>query len=380
MDYRILGPLEVQDGDLEVPLEAPRLRALLALLLLHRNVPVASERLIDELWDGSPPATANKALQNAVSQLRRSLPGDVLRTVGRGYELRVGDSELDADRFESALAAAADDADPESAATTLREALELWRGPPLPELADVVAAQPEIARLEDRRAAAFEARVEADLARGRHAELVGELEAEVARNPLRERLRAQLMLALYRSGRQADALAAYQDARRTLVDELGLEPGPELRARHEAILRQDPALDPPAAAARTWTPAARRAPLALLFGGAALLAVVVAGGVLALTRGDGRQAAGSARCLGTRWSPWTPAQEASPRWFRPAARPRAWPRRGTGSGRSTRTTARSPAPAPRRRPPGPWPCRRVRPASPPARAAYGCPPACPPSA
>ena len=170
MDYRILGPLEVQDGDLEVPLEAPRLRALLALLLLHRNVPVASERLIDELWDGSPPATANKALQNAVSQLRRSLPGDVLRH--GGSRLRAAGRRLptlDADRFESALAAAADDADPESAATTLREALALWRGPPLPELADVVAAQPEIARLEDRRAAAFEARVEADLALGRHA-------------------------------------------------------------------------------------------------------------------------------------------------------------------------------------------------------------------
>ena len=290
MDYGILGPLQVRDRDRELSLGSPRLRALLGLLLLHRNEPVSSERLIDELWDGAPPATANKALQNGVSQLRRVLPDDVLRTVPRGYELRVGENELDADRFERALDAARDDSDPESAAATLRAALELWRGPALPELADVIAAQPELARLEDRRAAAFEDRVEADLERGRHAELVGELEAEVARHPLRERLRAQLMLALYRSGRQADALAAYQDARRTLVDDLGLEPGPELRARHEAILRQDPALDPPAAPARTWSPAERRAPLALLLGGAALLAVVVAAGVLLLTRDDERPA------------------------------------------------------------------------------------------
>ena len=290
MDYGILGPLQVRDRDRELSLGSPRLRALLGLLLLHRNEPVSSERLIDELWDGAPPATANKALQNGVSQLRRVLADDVLRTVPRGYELRVGENELDADRFERALDAARDDSDPESAAATLRAALELWRGPALPELADVIAAQPELARLEDRRAAAFEDRVEADLERGRHAELVGELEAEVARHPLRERLRAQLMLALYRSGRQADALVAYQDARRTLVDDLGLEPGPELRARHEAILRQDPALDPPAAPARTWSPAERRAPLALLLGGAALLAVVVAAGVLLLTRDDERPA------------------------------------------------------------------------------------------
>ena len=255
MNYRILGPLDVRDGKAELSLAVPRIRALLALLLVHRNELVASDRLIEELWNGTPPPTANKALQNAISQLRRVLPPDVLRTVGHGYRLDVAPDELDADRFERLVDAGLESDDPEATARRLREALGLWRGAPLPELADVVAVQPELARLEDRRAVAFEERVEADLALGRHDRLVAELEAEVARQPLRERLRGQLMLALYRSGRQADALAVFQDTRRTLVGELGIEPGP--RAARTA--RGDPAAGPGTRPARPQAPAPRAA-------------------------------------------------------------------------------------------------------------------------
>ncbi len=247
MDFRLLGPIEVVgDGDVELRIGTGRQRALLGLLVLHANEAVSRERLVDELWGSPPPPTAHKMLHNQVSSLRQALGRNGrLETLGSAYRLNVERGELDVDRFESLLTAgrAQLDGDPEVAAATLRRALALWRGPPLADLAHESFAQPEIGRLEERRSTAFEARVEAELALGRHEDLVSELEAAVAREPLREHLRAQLMLALYRCGRQADALEEYRRARATLVEEIGVEPGAELRSLQTAILAQDPELD-----------------------------------------------------------------------------------------------------------------------------------------
>jgi DNA-binding SARP family transcriptional activator len=243
MDFRFLGPLEVFEHDRTLALGGVKQRSLLALLLLQANELVSTDRLIDQLWGTSPPATAGKSVQVYVSRLRKVLGEGRLVTHGRGYLLRVESGELDLARFEQ-LADEARRAPPEASARKLREALALWRGPALADLAYESFAQVEIARLEEMRLAVVEQRIDADLALGRHAELVGELEALVARQPLRERLRCQLMLALYRSARQAEALEAYRAARRELQDELGLDPGAELRQLEQAILRQDPALDP----------------------------------------------------------------------------------------------------------------------------------------
>jgi DNA-binding SARP family transcriptional activator len=246
IDFRILGPLEVLDEGNVVSLGGSKQRALLALLVLHANETLSADRLIDELWGQRPPATAPKTLQAHVSRLRKALGSDgAVVTRAHGYELRLETGSLDAHRFErlvgegrGALAAG----HPERALSMLDEAMALWRGPPLADLAYEPFTQPEIARLDDLRLAALEQRIEARLALGGHGELVGELETLIAEHPYRERLRAQLMLALYRSDRQADALQAYQDARRTLVDELGIEPGERLRRLERAILAQDPAL------------------------------------------------------------------------------------------------------------------------------------------
>src|SRR4051812_39316184 len=234
-----------------------RQRALLALLLLHRNQPVSSDRLIDALWGEASPPTAAKVLQNNVRALRRALDdpdGRRLQTHGHAYALSVGDGELDVDRFERLVHDGADalaDGRPADAATRLREALALWRGPALADVGYETFAQPEIARLEEARTDALERRIDADLALGRHADVVAELDALVVQHPLREHLRAQRMLALYRCGRQAEALEAFREARRMLVEEVGVEPGADLRGLHEAILRQDVALDlPPAALPR----------------------------------------------------------------------------------------------------------------------------------
>jgi YVTN family beta-propeller protein len=249
MEYRILGPLEVFDGERQVTLGGTRQRALLAILLLHANEVVSTDRLVEELWGENPPETGPKALQVAISQLRKTLQSSlgadgVLVTRAPGYVLNVHPGELDLDRFES-LVEQAEERRGAEAAALLREALALWRGPPLADLAYQSFAQPAIARLEEARLAALEDRIDADLALARHAALVGELEELVACYPLRERLRGQLMLALYRSGRQAEALEAYQAGRRTLVDELGIEPGPELQKLQREILEQDPALGAP---------------------------------------------------------------------------------------------------------------------------------------
>ena len=245
MDFRILGPLEALDGTRPVALGGRRRRAVVAALLLHPNETLASERLIDELWGESPPANALKTLQVHVSRLRKSLPEEVLVTRGHGYELRVEREELDARRFERLLdegRAELAAERPQRALEVLERGLSLWRGPPLADLAYEPFAQAEIARLEDLRVAADEQLVDAKLALGRHAEVIGPLERLVDEHPYRERPRAQLMLALYRADRQADALQAYQDARRQLVEELGIEPGERLRELEAAVLAQDPGL------------------------------------------------------------------------------------------------------------------------------------------
>ena len=252
MEFGILGPLEVRADGHAVPLGGARPRAVFAVLALNANRPVSAERLALALWGEDAPPSAVKTVQVYVARLRKALDDpDVLVTTPAGYRLRVRPGELDAERFESlvadgreALAAGRGD----DAAAALRAALELWRGPPLAEVASAPFAPAEIARLEEQRLAALEVRVEADLAAGRHPELVAELGQLRTEHPWRERLHAQLMLALYRSGRQADALEAYRHAREVLVEQLGIEPGAELHHLHEAILAHDPGIDVPPAA------------------------------------------------------------------------------------------------------------------------------------
>ena len=242
MEFRIFGPLEASAEGRVVELDAPKQRALLAILLLHANEPVGSDRLIEDLWAGQPPATAGKVLQTYVSQLRKALGNEAIVTGPAGYELRVDPDGVDLHRFER-LVTRARGAEPQVAAERLRAALALWRGPPLVEFAYEPWARAQVGRLEELRLSALQDRIDAEFALGRAAELVGELEVLVAEHPLSERLRSQLMLALYRSDRQADALAAYRAARETLAGTLGIEPGPALRRLEHAILTQDPALD-----------------------------------------------------------------------------------------------------------------------------------------
>jgi class 3 adenylate cyclase len=242
MRFRLLGPLEIDDVADEALLRRAKPRALLALLLLSANRPVGTDRLVAGLWGEQEPATALGALQNYVSQLRKALGREVVITRAPGYMAVVGPDELDLEQFERLVAEAAD-SDLSGRAARLREALSLWRGPPLADLADEPFAGPEIRRLDELRLVALEDRIAADLELGRHGELIAELEALVREHPLRERVRALLMLALYRGGRQAEALAAYRDARKLFDEELGLEPGDELQRLERAILQHDPELD-----------------------------------------------------------------------------------------------------------------------------------------
>ena len=243
LEFRILGPLEVSADGTPLVLGGQKQRALLAILLLRAGEVVSTDRLLDELWGESPPRTAGTSLHNLVSQLRKLLGPDLVVTRPPGYVLKLGGHELDLRRFER-LVGAAREANAATRARLLREALDLWHGTPLGEFAYEPFAQNEIGRLEELRLSALEDRIDADLELGRHSELVGELEALVAAQPLRERPRGQLMQALYRSGRQADALEAYREARRALTEELGIEPTPALQQIHAAILRQDAGLDP----------------------------------------------------------------------------------------------------------------------------------------
>jgi predicted ATPase/DNA-binding SARP family transcriptional activator len=248
MEFRILGPLQALDGGRDLTPAGSKRRALLALLLVHANETVPTERLIDELWGDNPPSTAARTVQAHVSRLRKALGNGAAAPVvtrERGYQLTIDPERVDSYRFERLVAegkSALASGRALRAASTFESALSLWRGSPLADLAGEPFAQREIARLEDLRMVAIESLNEVRLALGRHAELVGQLEALIGEHPYRERLRAQLMLALYRCDRQADALQAYQDARRTLVGELGIEPGQPLRDLEQAILAQDPAL------------------------------------------------------------------------------------------------------------------------------------------
>ena len=235
MEFRILGPLEVVDEGVTMPLGGARQRAVLALLLTRPNQVVSTDRLIDDLWGAEQPKTAANTVQYYVSQLRKLLGTDRITTRPPGYAIKVEPGELDLERFESLV----ERGDPEA----LREALALWRGPPLADFAYESFARDEITRLEELRLIALEKRIDLDLDAGRHAELVPELEQLISAHPLRERLRGQLMLALYRGGRQADALSAYQAARDALVDELGIEPGTALQQLERSILQHDPSLE-----------------------------------------------------------------------------------------------------------------------------------------
>jgi DNA-binding SARP family transcriptional activator len=251
VEYRILGPLEVVDEGGPVALGRLKERLVLAVLLLHANEFVSRERLIDELWGAAPPPTAKKAVNVYISQLRKALARnghDPVSTADGGYRLGVDDDELDVSRLRQLLATAREResaGDLEAAAELLREGLGLWRGPTLSGLLLESHGREEISQLDDLRLTALMDRIDCDLALGRHEEVLGELHVLVGEHPLRERLRAQQMLALYRADRQADALDAYQQARHDLMDELGIEPSESLQRLQQAILRHDPALAAP---------------------------------------------------------------------------------------------------------------------------------------
>ena len=250
-EYHLLGPLEVFRGEAVVAAGGQKRRALLARLLIEAGRTVSVDALVDALWGEAPPPTAVKMVHIYVSQLRKELPLEALRTRPPGYVLEVAPEALDLLRFTRLCGegrAALADGDAARAATLLRDALALWRGPALAEFSEPFAAQ-EAAHLEELRLLALEDRLDADLALGRHAAVVAELQALVAAHPLRERPRGRLMLALYRAGRHADALATYHDLRVTLHDELGIDPSAALRELQVRILNQDPELDLPAAAA-----------------------------------------------------------------------------------------------------------------------------------
>jgi DNA-binding SARP family transcriptional activator len=247
LDFRILGPFQVIDGQ-PLSLGGPRQRAVLALLLLHRGEAISSDRMIDELWGEHPPPTVGKAIHVYVSNLRKVVGEGVLLTRDGGYQLEVQPDQVDAHRFDDLVfrgREALERGYPLVARHRLRDALTLWRGRPLSDFSYHQFAQPEIARLEESRLAALEDRIQADLAVGGHFALVPELETHVRSHPGRERLWGQLMVSLYRSGRQADALERYRRARRILIDEFAIEPGRELKEIERAILTQDPTLDAP---------------------------------------------------------------------------------------------------------------------------------------
>jgi DNA-binding SARP family transcriptional activator len=270
MEFGVLGPLQVRSDGRPVPVGAPMQRALLAALLLHANQVVAAEQLIDYLWDQTPPPSARTTLQNYILRLRRLLPArperaarELLVTRAPGYLLQLRPGELDLDRFQRLVAdarASTTQGHIERAASLLRDALALWRGPPLCDVASETLGRLHLPRLEDQRLGALEARIDADLGLGLHGELTGELYGLVEEQPLRERFRAQLMLALYRCGRQAEALEVYRSTWRLLHDELGIQPGPDLRRLEQAILCEDSSLDLPAIAAAGYQPAAAISP------------------------------------------------------------------------------------------------------------------------
>jgi DNA-binding SARP family transcriptional activator/ABC-type transport system substrate-binding protein/DNA-binding beta-propeller fold protein YncE len=308
MQFRLLGPVEVEDGGRPLVLGSAKQRALLAILLLHANEVVSRDRLIDELWGEQPPASAPHSLEVYVSRLRKTLQPDggerLLLTQAGGYLLRLEPDQLDVTRFERLLAEgrrALDARNYERASERLAEALALWRGSALGDLAYEPFARPEVERLEEQRLATLEERIEAELALSRHASLVAELESLSNKHPLRERLHGQLMLALYRCGRQAEALETYKELRQHLRDELGLDPSPALQRLEQAILRQDPALElaaevpagedgrpavEPTSPTRRLSSIHQWRPALVAVGIAGLLVAAAAGAVALLTRGS----------------------------------------------------------------------------------------------
>lgn len=290
MEFRILGSLQVVAGERQIPLGGAQQREVLAILLLHRGEVVSVDRVVDELWGERPPDTATKTVQVYVSRLRKGLGDGVLVTRGGGYALELNGASVDADQFRRLAVEgreALDDGDPRRARETLTAALDLWRGPPLADFAYEPFAQNEVARLEELRLVALENRGEAELALGHHAALVPELEALVRDHPTRERLREELMLALYRSGRQVEALETYRDARRTLDEELGLEPGSRLQQLERSILTHDPAIEaPPATGSMAVLRRRRRGGMLVALGGALLLAGALAAVTLRTGSGE----------------------------------------------------------------------------------------------
>jgi YVTN family beta-propeller protein len=287
--FALLGALEVVDEDRQVPLRAPKHRALLALLLLRRGEPVPVETIADELWAGEPPATGTKGVRVYVGELRKALGADVIVTHGPAYALPLDGHETDIQRFEELAAEGRERlgrGDADGAASKLRGALGVWRGPALADFRYDNFAQHEIARLEEARMAALEARIDADLALGREDELVPELRALVQEHPLRERLRGQLMLALYRAGRQTEALDVYREGRRRLVEELGIEPSRELQELERAILAHDESIGVPQR--RLLLRRVRRRPALIVgFGGFLVIAAAATALAISLTRSGG---------------------------------------------------------------------------------------------
>jgi DNA-binding SARP family transcriptional activator len=248
VEFRILGPLEVVEGGVPLRVGAPKDRALLAVLLVRAGEVVSTDQAAEALWGAEPPRSASASIQNSVSKLRKRLGPERVVTKPPGYALQVEGDEIDAERarllLERARAAGA-----QAGVELLRQARSLFRGPPLADFAYESFAQPAIAQLEELRLAIEDARIGYELELGRHVELIGELEALVAEHPLRESFRGHLMLALYRAGRQVDALGTYEQARQALAEELGIDPGLALRRLHSAILRQERSLDRPSAPA-----------------------------------------------------------------------------------------------------------------------------------
>ena len=260
MEAAILGPLVVRCDGREVAIGAAKQRALFTLLLLRRGQLVPIETLMDQLWDGRPPVTATKVVQVYVSQLRKVLGEGLIDTQPGGYRLRIEPDSLDAARFENMLTrgrALLSAGDARQAGIVLHEALAMWRGPPLAEFRFEAFARDEIGRLEELRLVAVELRIEADLAVGQHHAVVAELEPLVREHPTREGPLRLYLLALYRTGRQADALAAYETFRAALSDDLGLDPGESLQDLQTAILRHDAALAAPPRVAAAPEPGGR---------------------------------------------------------------------------------------------------------------------------
>jgi DNA-binding SARP family transcriptional activator len=372
VQFRVLGDLEVVKGGEGLPLGGRKQRALLAALLLDANRVVPADVLVEALWGEEASTKAPANLHSLVSRLRRTLGAERIERHAGGYLLRVMESEVDLRRFER-LRAEARLLPPNAASERLRLALDLWRGPPLADFTYDSWAGGEIARLEELRVAAIEERIDADLEAGRHKELIAELQGLVSEHPLREAFRRQLIVALYRSGRQAEALAAYQAARRMLDEELGLEPSPALRELEGAVLRQDPALDvAPARSPHSPTPVPSRRRGLLLVGASALLAFgIAASAAWWSNRGEGRHTEAVAAPSPKRQTTIEPQAART----QPKAKSTAVARRVPGPRMSTpkRTSPRhskAPVTAPRSttsqaQPPPPPPARAQQPPPPP---------------